>query len=64
LLLNIDGPAGSGKSYLIHVISAWFKHKQDEYGVTTPALRRIAPTGVAAFGIRGRTLHSLLRLPI
>ncbi|OAQ96606.1 hypothetical protein LLEC1_06670 [Akanthomyces lecanii] len=52
LLLHVDGGSGTGKSYLINLLSAG-----------TPVWRA-APTGVAGDQISGTTLHSLLRLPI
>jgi PIF1-like helicase len=56
--INIDGPAGTGKSYLIDMISVHLRSWQADLVV------RGAPTGIAAFNIRGRTIHSLLRLPV
>ena len=64
LLLNVDGPAGSGKSFLIQVLSARLQDEADCRGLECSPVIRLAPTGVAAFGINGRTLHSLLRLPV
>ena len=60
LLFNIDGRAGTGKSFVIKVLSA---HLQ-ELCPGRDVLLRCAPTGAAAFGINGSTIHSLLRLPI
>ena len=53
LLMIITGLAGSGKSYLINNIRALLK----ELCVVT------AFFGIAAFNVRGKTLHSLLNLP-
>lgn len=61
ILMNVDGRAGTGKSFLISVLSS---HLQQLTGSTRPILERCAPTGAAAFGINGSTLHSLLRLPV
>lgn len=59
LLINIDGRAGTGKSFIIQVLSAHLQvHTSDE------VILRCAPTGAASFGIRGSTLHSLLKLPV
>ena len=49
----VSGTAGTGKSYLIHCFKLLL---QDQ-------LRVVAPTGVAAFNVSGRTLHTLLSLP-
>lgn len=54
LLMMIIGLAGSGKSYLINSIRALLKKKC----VVS------AYFGIAAFNIKGQTLHSLLKLPI
>lgn len=54
LLMMITGLAGSGKSYLINSIRALLKEKC----VVS------AYFGIAAFNIKGKTLHSLLKLPI
>jgi ATP-dependent DNA helicase PIF1 len=40
------------------------KKLAERHGWKGEALRRAAPTGVAAYNINGRTLHSLFRLPI
>ncbi|KAH0826840.1 hypothetical protein AYO21_07253 [Fonsecaea monophora] len=62
-LLNLDGKAGTGKSFVIMLISATLQQMATNAGRQFPILRA-APTGVAAHGISGRTLHALLRLPI
>ena len=54
LCLIINGVAGTGKSYLINAIRNLL---QSKCAVT-------ATTGIAAYNIRGITLHSLLKLPI
>ena len=54
LLLIITGLAGSGKSYLIDAIKNLLQEK-----CTVCAF-----FGVAAFNVKGKTLHSLLQLPI
>ena len=61
LLLQINGPAGSGKSYWIQKVKGYSKHIfiDNNYYVYTSA-----PSGTAAFFIKGETLHSLLMLPI
>ena len=53
LRMVVSGTAGTGKSFLIHCLKALLLDR----------LRVMAPTGVAAFNVRGFTLHSLLHLP-
>ena len=53
LRMIVSGMAGTGKSFLIHCLKALLLDR----------LRVMAPTGVAAFKVRGFTLHSLLHLP-
>ncbi len=50
----ITGPAGTGKTTLLHAFV-----QQTEKQVIVAA-----PTGVAALAVAGQTLHSLLRLPL
>ncbi|KJZ67995.1 hypothetical protein HIM_12617 [Hirsutella minnesotensis 3608] len=61
LLLHVDGGGGTGKSYLINLLSA---HLQSASGGRGTPVWRAAPTGVAGNQISGTTLHSLLHLPI
>ena len=63
LLLNVDGVAGSGKTFTLLKICARLQELALVEGKEDPVLRA-APTGVAAFNIIGRTLHSLLQLPV
>ena len=63
LLLNVDGLAGSGKTFTLLMICARLQELAQQAGCCNPVLRA-APTGVAAFNIVGRTLHSLFRLPV
>lgn len=63
LLLNVDGVAGSGKTFALLKACARLQE------LATDALRlnpvfRAAPTGVAAFNFIGKTIHGLLRLPV
>ena len=62
LLLHVDGGGGTGKSYLIKVLSSHLQQSVPP-GTSSP-IWRAAPTGVASNQISGTTLHSLLRLPI
>ncbi|XP_073287600.1 uncharacterized protein [Primulina huaijiensis] len=58
-LLNVDGRAGTGKSFVIQVLSAHLQelsHKE--------VIIRCAPTGAASFGIAGSTMHSIFKLPV
>jgi ATP-dependent DNA helicase PIF1 len=64
LLMHVDGQGGTGKTHVVRLISQRMKQLAEQYGVIGEIVRRAAPTGVAAFNINGRTLHSLFRLPI
>ncbi|OXV12227.1 hypothetical protein Egran_00012 [Elaphomyces granulatus] len=64
LLINLDGRAGTGKSHVIMLISATLDRMAQSAGIDKPPVVRAAPTGVAAYGISGRTLHSMFRLPV
>ncbi|KAJ6437024.1 hypothetical protein O9K51_10321 [Purpureocillium lavendulum] len=61
ILLHVDGGGGTGKSYLIKVLSS---HLQKLAGNRPSPIWRAAPTGVASNQIMGTTLHSLPRLPV
>ena len=63
LLVNIDGEGGSGKSYLINMLSSHLFQKAEENGFSNPIFRA-APTGIAAHNIHGHTIHRLLYLPV
>jgi hypothetical protein len=63
LLLNVDGVAGSGKTFTLLKTCARIQELALEAGQQNPVFRA-APTGIAAFNIVGKTLHSLLRLPV
>ena len=60
LLLQIDGGGGTGKSYLIKILSAHLRQARE--GIDPVAIT--APTGAASSNIRGTTIHSFLRLPV
>ncbi|XP_057838840.2 uncharacterized protein LOC131048788 [Cryptomeria japonica] len=57
----IQGTTGTGKSYLIGVISESLKSVAM---LNQSPLLLLAPTGVAAFNIGASTIHSKLRIPI
>ncbi|KAM5545625.1 hypothetical protein V8D89_000663, partial [Ganoderma adspersum] len=60
--LNIDGTAGCGKTYLIRAICQELRRMAIDYGCLDP-IRVLAPSGVAAWNINGRTIHSALSIP-
>lgn len=51
----ITGSAGTGKSYIIHLLENLLKNNRSKYLL-------VAPTGVAAQNIGGSTIHSCLRI--
>ena len=63
-LLNVDGTAGTGKSFLIDAISQRLESLQALAPSRYPLVRRLAPTGVAAFNISGQTYNSALGLRV
>jgi ATP-dependent DNA helicase PIF1 len=63
LLLNVDGVAGSGKTYTLLKACARLQELATDVVLPNPVLRA-APTGIAAFNFIGKTIHSLLRLPV
>ena len=63
LLLNVDGEAGTGKTFTLLKACARIQEVATAAGNGNPVFRA-APTGIAAFNIVGKTLHSLLRLPV
>ena len=63
LQINIDGTAGTGKSFLISAISTELQRLASQENKPNPVMR-LAPTGIAAFGINGMTVHSALSLPV
>ena len=63
LLLNVDGVAGSRKTFTLLKTYARIQELAEQAGKQNPVFWA-APMGIAAFNIVGKTLHSLLRLPI
>ena len=61
LLLQISGPAGSGKTFFLNTLRRW---AQEILNCGSEFILSAAPTGAAAYLIGGTTLHSLLNLPI
>jgi hypothetical protein len=59
LLLNIDGRAGTGKSFIIQVLSSHLENRAHREIIV-----RCAPTGAASYGIQGSTLHYMFKLPV
>ena len=53
----ITGPAGTGKSFLIHEIVRYLRHSGISHGIT-------GSTGASAVLIRGKTLHSFMGIGI
>jgi hypothetical protein len=63
LLLNVDGVAGSRKTLTLLKACAEIQELAKQANKKNPVFRA-APTGIAAFNFVGKTLHSLLRLPV
>lgn len=62
--INVDGTAGTGKTFLICAISHALKEMYgDELAIKDPIVR-LAPTGIATFGIRGWTINFGLGIPV
>jgi hypothetical protein len=63
LLLHVDGAGGTGKTVALLRTCARLQELATIDGKQNPVFRT-APTGIAAHAIMGKTLHSLLRLPV
>ena len=61
LLLHLDGPGGTGKNVALLTTCAKLQELAAANRKQNPAFRA-APTGIAAYAIMGKTLHSLLCL--
>ena len=59
----ITGGAGVGKSYLINILVDWLRLSTSKFSGNDPVCI-CAPTGVAAFHVKGRTLHSVFKIPV
>lgn len=63
LRVNLDGVAGTGKTYVLLQASRKVEDMATIAGRRDPVLRA-APTGIAAHGFHGRTLHTLFKIPV
>jgi ATP-dependent DNA helicase PIF1 len=63
LRVNLDGVAGTGKTYVLLQASKKVEDMATIAGRRDPVLRA-APTGIAAHSFHGRTLHSLFKIPV
>ena len=64
LQLNVDGTAGTGKSFLIWAITKALRELFSDGPITYDPVVHLAPTGVVAFGIRGWTINFGLMIPV
>ncbi|EGP82368.1 uncharacterized protein MYCGRDRAFT_97535 [Zymoseptoria tritici IPO323] len=62
LRINIDGPTGTGKSFLINLLSARLQQAVANENQPNP-IQRLAPTGSAAHNINSSIVHSYLSIP-
>ena len=66
-LLIVHGGAGTGKSHLINTMATiceyYLRLKSNMSDTRFPAVIKMAPTGIAANGIDGQTLHQAFKLP-
>ena len=59
LYLNLSGRAGCGKSAVLNCVAKYIRDK------ASPSFLKVgAPTGTAAFLVKGKTLHQLFHLPV
>ena len=62
----LHGGAGTGKSTVIQAIAEglqWFLHQQPGRDYSKPQLLAVAPTGKAAYIIKGQTMHQAFFIP-
>ena len=64
LRINVDGTAGTGKTFLIWTITIALRELFADGPIIYDPVVRLAPTGVAAFGIRGWTINFGLMIPV
>jgi ATP-dependent exoDNAse (exonuclease V) alpha subunit len=62
-LIQVDGSAGCGKTYLIDAICQELRDLAKDEDEPNP-VRVLAPSGAAALNVRGQTIHSALGLPV
>ena len=62
LYIFISGAGGVGKSFLVNVIISRLEHSPIIPGHMP--VKVCAPTGTAARNVKGRTIHSLLKIPV
>ncbi len=58
-VLFVSGPGGTGKSHLLHALR-WLSHSMFATSPTDMVCLVVAPTGVAAVGVDGTTIHQAL----
>ena len=61
--VNLDGVAGTGKTYMLLQASKKVEDMATIAGRKDPVLRAV-PTGIAAYNFHGCTLYSLFKIPI
>lgn len=59
LFFNVNRPGGSGKTYMLNILSAYLQRLAWEHGRVDPVFRT-APTGVAANIINSQTFYLAL----
>ena len=64
MTVNVDGTAGTGKSFLIWAITTALRELFSDGAITFDLFVHLAPTGVAAFGIHGWTINFGLTIPV
>jgi hypothetical protein len=58
------GEGGTGKTFLLHTIKQYLRDNyQRGFGIYRRCIA-LAPTGIAAFNVKGYTLHAFLHLPV
>jgi hypothetical protein len=60
----VDGTAGTGKTFLIWAISHALREMYGDDLAGKDPVVRLAPTGIAAFGIRGWTINFGMSIPV
>ncbi|KAL7290835.1 hypothetical protein TKK_0015571 [Trichogramma kaykai] len=54
----VSGPGGTGKSFVIDTLIQWNKIMRGKLTAVT------APTGIAAYNVKGLTIHRLFQIPV